>query len=102
MFRRKAVAVFVLLLLMLSAAVFAQRGGGGWYGVRRPGPHSFTGSFMFCRLAFRAAYGGYGGGWGVDYPRADQNLSIRLSELTRAAVNFDESGTPNYVVIQAV
>ena len=61
----------------------------------------FTGDFMFCRLAFRASYGGFGGGWGVDYPRADENLSIRLSELSETAVNFDKHGTPNYIVIQA-
>ena len=37
----------------------------------------------------------------MDYPRADENLSIRLSELSDAAVNLDKQGTPNYVVIQA-
>ena len=69
--------------------------------VRRPDADTFKGDFTFCRLAFRSSYGGYGGGWGVDYPRADENLSIRLSELSEAAVNFDKQGTPNYVVIQA-
>ena len=29
------------------------------------------------------------------------NLPIRLSELTKAPVNFDESHEPNHVVIQA-
>ena len=73
----------------------------GIYSVRRPAADTFKGDFKFCRIAFRAGYGGYGGGWGVDYPRADENLSIRLSELSNAAVNFDKHGTPNYVVIQA-
>lgn len=100
MFFKKPLAL-LLLLLVGAGVLYAQRGGAGWYSVRRPGPDSFRGSFTFCRLAFRAAYGGFGGGWGVDYPRADENLSIRLSELTRAAVNFGESGTPHYVVIQA-
>ena len=90
-----------VVVLVSCAAVFAQRGGGGWSEVRRPHANTFTGDFTFCRLAFRAAYGGYGGGWGVDYPRADQNLSIRLSELSQAAVNLDHDGGPNYVVIQA-
>jgi Domain of unknown function (DUF4159) len=98
-FRRATVSALVVLLA--SAAMFAQRSGGGAYGVRRPAPDTFTGDFVFCRIAFRSGYGGYGGGWGVDYPRADENLSIRLSELTRAAVNFDTLRTPNYVVIQA-
>ncbi len=86
---------------LASSAAFAQRGGGGWFSIRRPGPDTFSGDFMFCRLAFRSAYEGFGGGWGVDYPRADENLSIRLSELSHAAVNFDKHGTPNYVVLQA-
>lgn len=93
--------VFIMLVLMAATAVFAQRGGRALYGIRRPGPDSFKGSFTFCRIAFRSGFGGYGGGWGVDYPRADQNLPIRLSELTKADVNFDESGTPHYAVIQA-
>ena len=79
----------------------AARRYGGFVAVRRPAPDTFKGDFVFCRLAFRSAYGGYGGGWGVDYPRADQNLSIRLSELSEAAVNFEHDGSPNYVVIQA-
>ena len=91
----------LLVLLAAGGAAFAQRGGGGWTTIRRPAPDTFTGDFMFCRLAFRALYGGYGGGWGVDYPRADENLSIRLSELSETAVNFDKHGTPNYIVIQA-
>jgi Domain of unknown function (DUF4159) len=94
-------AAFVVVSLAGSYA-FAQRGGyGGFVAVRRPAPNTFKGDFVFCRLAFRSAYGGFGGGWGVDYPRADQNLSIRLSELSAAAVDFENDGSPNYVVIQA-
>ena len=74
----------------------------GNFGVRRPNADTFKGNFNFCRLAFRSSYGGFGGGWGVDYPRADQNLSIRLSELSVAAVDFAADGTPNYVVLQAI
>jgi hypothetical protein len=98
---KKAAALLALVMLIAEGSYAQRRGGGGIYGIRRPEPHSFTGSFTFCRIAFRSAYDGDGGGWGVDYPRADQNLPIRLSELTKAAVNFDETGTPQYVVIQA-
>ena len=98
---KRLVGALLLLVLLAAVAVSAQRGGGGWFTVRRPGPDSFKGDFTFCRLAFNSSYGGYGGGWGVDYPRADENLSIRLSELSKTAVNFDKSGTPTYVVIQA-
>src|SRR5262245_48142055 len=94
--------------MMLVAAADAQRFGGGRRGgyggyvsIRRPDRNSFTGDFTFCRLAFRQAYDGDGNGWGVDYPRADENFSIRLSELTKSRGNFDERNDPNYYVLQA-
>jgi hypothetical protein len=93
--------IWFLVPLLATAALSAQRGGGGWYGVRRPTADTFNGDFVFCRIRFRGGYEGFGGGWGVDYPRADENLSIRLSELSNAAVNLDKHGSPNYVVIQA-
>ena len=119
MFRKKLVAVFLLAVLAMAGVSTAQRfggqGGGGGrrdggrggfggrnYQPRRPDANSFTGDFTFCRLAYRQAYDGYGAGWGVDYPRADQNLSIRLSELTKAPVNFDEDHDPNFFVVQAI
>src|SRR5438045_1163424 len=78
-----------------------RRGGFGGYQAapRRATDQNFTGDFTFCRIAFDQAYDGDGGGWGVDYPRADQNLSIRLSELSKAPVNFDASHDPNYYVV---
>ena len=69
--------------------------------VKRPEHITWNSDFTFCRIAFRQAYDGDGGGWGVDYPRADMNLPIRLSELTKAPVNFDSDREPNHVVIQA-
>jgi hypothetical protein len=63
-------------------------------------PSSFDGSFQFCRVAFRRAGNGDGGGWDVDYPRADQNLSIRLSELTKTPVSFDDRNDPNHLLIR--
>jgi Domain of unknown function (DUF4159) len=95
--RDKRHLALLLAVWAVGSAAYAQRG--GYYGVRRPGPDSFNGTFTFCRLAVRAANDGDGGGWGVDYPRADENLSIRLSELTKTPVNFDEAGTPHYVVV---
>ena len=71
------------------------------YYVKRPDHITWNSDFTFCRLAFRQAYDGDGGGWGVDYPRADMNLPIRLSELTKTPVNFDQDREPNHVVIQA-
>src|SRR5215213_9998095 len=83
----KLIALVVLFVLAAGAFAFAQRRRGGYYGgVRRPNADTFRGDFTFCRLAYRPAPDGDGGGWGVDYPRADQNLSIRLSELTKTSV----------------
>src|SRR3990170_886960 len=101
MFFRNGRRLLLAALVVGSTTAYAQRSGGGYFGVRRPAADTFKGDFNFCRLAFRAASRGYGGGWGVDYPRADENLSIRLSELSDAAVDLDNHGTPNYVVIQA-
>src|SRR5262249_43249755 len=66
-----------------------RRGGGrGGFGVRPAVPEDFDGSWQFCRVAFRQNRAGDGGGWSVDYPRADINMSIRLSELTKTTVSF--------------
>lgn len=104
---KKAVAAGLLVIIAIitvTTVVEAQRRGrrGGYYGIKRPDDIVWNSDFTFCRLAYREAYDGDGGGWGVDYPRADTNLPIRLSELTRAPVNFDESKEPNHVVIQAI
>jgi hypothetical protein len=60
----------------------------------------FDGTFQFCRVVFRSDRNGDGGNWGVDYPRADQNLSIRLSELTKTPVGLDANGTPKHLLIR--
>jgi hypothetical protein len=109
--RKKDLALLVLVVIAAGSLAYAQRfegrgrgrrgGRNDYSGVRRPGPDSFNGTFTFCRLASRTAYDGDGGGWSVDYPRADENLPIRLSELTRAPVNFDDAGVPHYIVILA-
>ena len=98
---RASLLLLAVLIVSLGASMLAQRGGRGNFGVRRPAADTFKGNFNFCRLAFRSSFGGYGGGWGVDYPRADENLSVRLSELSVAAVDFGADGTPKYVVLQA-
>ena len=44
---------------------------------------------------------GDGGGWFVDYPRADENLSARLSEVTRITIGRDTRGRPRHMVATA-
>lgn len=57
-------------------------------------PEDFDGRFHFCRIAFNNGLGGdfESGEWWVDFPRADINLSVRLSELTRTDVSRDPGG----------
>jgi hypothetical protein len=98
---KKLIGLGVMLIVAMTALAEAQRRRGGMTYVKRPEHITWNSDFTFCRLYYRQANGGDGGGWGVDYPRADMNLPIRLSELTKAPVNFDESREPNHVVLQA-
>ena len=50
-------------------------------------------------MVFRQASNGDGGNWSVDFPRADQNLSIRLSELTKTPVGMDADGVPKHLLV---
>jgi hypothetical protein len=97
------------VLLLAAAAAAAQGRGRPPQGFGGRGPFSaryatfddFDGSFQFCRLQFRNSTSGDGDGWGVDWPRADENLSIRLSELTRTPVSMDASDTPRSLLLTA-
>ena len=98
----RVAAGLVVALLVAGALVSAQgrRGGRFGYAVPMATPESFDGGFQFCRLAFRGSRGGDGGSWSVDFPRADVNLSIRLSELTMTRVSFDEAREPKHLVVR--
>src|SRR5689334_2437032 len=94
-----------IAVIVAATAVYAQRGRGfggrGGRGGYRQARFSTladvdSGSFQFCRIVFRTVQGGDGGDWSVDWPRADENLSIRLSELTKTPVSgMDTIGDPN-------
>ena len=60
----------------------------------------YDGGFRFCRIRFRTSPQGDGAGWYVDYPRADQNLSIRLSQLTSIPVTTVGEGDPVNIVLR--
>jgi hypothetical protein len=60
----------------------------------------YDGGFRFCRVWFRNGSAGDGDGWYVDYPRADENLSIRLAEVTRTRVTQDGEGNPYPVIVR--
>lgn len=96
-------AAAMAIVLSVSGPVgYAQRFG-GFMRSRLPvaAPASFDGAFQFCRAVFRGIQGGDGGNWLTDYPDADRNLSIRLSELTKTAVSMNKAtGEPNHLVVQ--
>ena len=98
--RAHRVAIVAVLLIVCTAAIMAQfRRGNRFRTTRTPTAETFRGSFNFCRIMFESSRGGDGGNWGVDYPRADVNLSIRAAELTKLRVSTDLSGEPDHVVL---
>ena len=99
---RIVVALVAAIAMATAAAAQFQRRGGGRFGYGpRVGPNpAYDGAFQFCRIMFRQAPDGDGGGWFVDYPRADENLSFRFSELTRAIASRGVDGSFNHLVIR--
>jgi len=98
--RAIAVALTIVVALMSSASAQFQgrfRGRSLNYGL--PPNAKYDGAFMFCRIMFRQAPDGDGGNWAVDYPRADVNLTFRLSELTTMNPSRDAVGDFNHIVI---
>lgn len=92
----------IVAALAAAATVEAQfrQGGRGRTSARYAVPADFDGRFMFCRIVFRNAVDGDGAGWSVDYPRADENVSIRLSELTKTTVSIERDGNPRTALVR--
>ena len=95
---RHLLAVWVVLLA-LGGTAFAQWG-------RQRMPPKFPADepdhrdFTFSRGLFRSDRREPGGqGWHTDYPTADQNLMVRLSELTTTRVGWDPRDSPDHVVV---
>jgi hypothetical protein len=95
----------VVAVLVVTVTTFAY-GQFGFRGRRTPPrmatPDSFDGGFNFCRLQYEQVRWEDGGqGWWTDYPDADINFSIRLSELTKTRISRQPGGEPNYLVVRA-
>ncbi len=86
--------------LLAAATAFAQFGRVDFAGARIATPQDYDGQFHYCRVVYRQARSGTGGSWRTDYPRADMNLSIRLSELTKTSVSVDRWGQPNHLLVR--
>jgi hypothetical protein len=89
--------------LVAAVSLSAQQiwvGGGRGYPARWPKQTDFDGSWIYCRGYFQSVRReASGSGWNTDYPDADHNFSIRLAELTRTRVKFDERREPHFVVM---
>jgi hypothetical protein len=105
--RKRPTTLILLLIVLLAGAAGAQ----DFFQWNRPfrqapprfaTPDSFDGGFNFCRLMYNRVRREAGGqGWWTDYPDADVNFSIRLSELTKTRVSRQPDGTPEHIVVTA-
>ena len=101
---KKVIVAGLLLVVGVTALLEAQqrRGRrGGFYGVKRPEHITWNSDFTFCRLAYRRAYDGDGGGLGRRLPARRHEPAHPALRVDKTPVNFDESREPNHVVIQA-
>ena len=102
----RTVLVIVLVFCVVATAA-AQFGRGAFGGFGRgarpkfPTADTFGHGFNFCRGIFTSVYSEAGGsGWSTDYPDAELNFSIRLSELTKTRVAFDRTRTPDFITVR--
>ena len=99
---KKLTLLIVLLTLAGGATAFAQWSWGRYrVPPKFPAEHVAHRDFTFSRVMYDSDRREPGGqGWYTDYPTADRNLMIRLSELTTTSVGFDEREEPDHVVVQ--
>jgi hypothetical protein len=95
--RRAALAA--LILVVAAGAAHAQFGR-GFFGSRLATAADFDGRFHYCRAVYNSGFGGGGGSWRTDYPNADINMSVRLSELTKINVSRNQYGDPNHLLVR--
>ena len=105
---RRRITVVALVFAVAVGAVgvaYAQRIWSGFYGStppKFPTDSTYDGSFNFCRAMFSSDRREKQG-WSTDYPGADLNFSVRLSELTKVPVKRVSNGeelVPDAVVVR--
>lgn len=98
-----AAAAFILAVAAAAAQDFFPFRRGSDPRPRFPTADTFDSRFNFCRLMYTRVTREPGGqGWWTDYPNADINFSVRLSELTKTRVSRAANGEPNHVVVRAL
>ena len=95
-----AMRVGVALAVITVAAVAEAQFGRRFFAPAVATEKDFDGRFHYCRLVYRGASNGNGGSWRTDYPNADINMSVRLSELTKVLVSREGSGSPNHLLVR--
>ena len=97
-----ACCLAALAAVLAGAQGFGQRWGRMRYEPPRfPTADSFDGFYNFCRGMYDSdRREGGGQGWSTDYPDADINFSIRLSELTKTRISMLPNGEPNHLVVR--
>jgi len=93
-------AVVCVLLLCALAGTAAAQFGRSRYPPRYPTADTFGRGFVFCRGIYTSSRReGGGSGWSTDYPDAERNFVIRLSELTKTRVKLDGEREPDFVTV---
>jgi hypothetical protein len=104
---RRPLRLVLVLALSVAATVSAQdwfrgfgnMGEGPGQPPRFPKAEDYKGSLTLCRLMYRQVRRHERGlGWSTDYPHAEINFSIRLSELTKARVDRTGDSVNHFVV----
>ena len=104
--RRKVVrrilgCAVVAALLGAATAAAAQRWGRSRMPPRFPEGKPAHRLFTFTRALYQSTHREQGGqGWHTDYPDADINFTIRLSELTHTPVGLGRDNEPDHIVVQ--
>jgi hypothetical protein len=120
-YRRLFTALLSAITMSIATAALAQIGqfppdqegrpriwvGGDGYGrMSREAPkwiarEDYDGRYNFCRGYYTSNRPEAGGqGWRTDYPGADNNFSVRLSELSFVKVKMKPDGQPDNVVVR--
>ena len=103
MVRRLLVVSLMLTVPVAAAAQFGRFQGFGprGYPAKFAKADDFGRGFNFCRAVYTSGRREAGGqGWSTDYPDAEQNFSVRLSELTKTRVARDSYGEADHVVVR--
>jgi hypothetical protein len=98
--RTLGVCVFAAVLIASLASAQFRRLGDTSLEAHLARPQDYDGKFHYCRAVYRPNPRGDGGSWTTDYPLAEIDLSVRLSELTKINVAFDAPGQPRHLIVQ--